>query len=145
MYCSTISYSFSQERKTNSVYFEFAGVAGNYSINYERIVGSITNWLYYSAGGGFSVWNNTVVNFPLHIKIIAGKKAHNLEAGIGAMPEFYFNKNGNDQSIMIYYDIGYRFQKPNGKIRLNFTVSPMYEPSIRWQTIAVGIGAGYVF
>jgi len=109
------------------------------------MLGDITSWVHYSGGGGISVSNNTVVNFPVHFLLLAGIKGHNIEIGPGLMPELYFNKNGNDQSLLLFYSIGYRYQKPSGKIRFNFTFSPMYDTSIKWQNTAVGIGFGYVF
>ncbi len=143
--CGAVSSTFAQQRRPNSIYVEMAGVAGNYSVNYDRILGNINHWLHYSAGGGCSVWNNTVVNFPLHILMMAGPKSHNLELGLGGLPELYFSHYGNDQSFLLFYSFGYRYQKPDGKIRMNITVSPMSQPSIKWNTTAVGIGAGYVF
>ena len=138
---------FAQETvKRNSIYAELGGPAGLYSLNFDRIVWAPLPWLKVAPGIGLSVYNNTVADFPIRISALLGPKSHHFELGLGAEPEFYWNKKYSSEYQTIYFGkIGYRYQQMQGGLQFQFAVTPMYYAGSDWNTGWFSLALGYAF
>ena len=113
---------FSQALFKQSVFFELGGNAYYYSINYER------QWAKGLAGRiGAAYAHNTFI-LPLTMGRIYGKAQHHFEFSAGAAvarkselarrPRYFIDITGF---------IGYRFQKPEGKLFFRAGFTPLWE------------------
>ena len=112
----------------NSIYLELSSESPVYSINYDRIFhkGKKIN---YSYKIGFSV-EPDAVSLPLGVNLITGKKTHHGEISLTIIPYLDHYKtflNADDQSdkyLFIIPGLGYRYQKPEGKLFFKLVAGP---------------------
>jgi hypothetical protein len=120
----------------NNLQLELGGHGFAYSLNYERIIVNLAKYKttiqlgasYYPPSIGFrDMW------FPICINELFSFDKHHLEAGLG----FVFNREaGRDLennptewfwSTLAAGRIGYRYQKPSGRLLLRIGFTPFYE------------------
>lgn len=143
--------------KHNSVYIELLGNGIAPSINYERITANMKVNVGVRVGFGFSPENEykALYTFPFEIVLVLfGSKKHHIEFGGGISyylevkkSEYYHDdEKHNDDSILIFPRIGYRFTGNKGLlIRVGY--SPVLElpalenfekPFSPWGGISIG-------
>jgi hypothetical protein len=118
-------FSQSEDIKKNSVYYEFLGIAGHYSFNYDRNI-YFSNYSGLTVGAGFSP---TFIDFdfspriPLHLNIFNQFKRHTIGCGIGFTPYLNLADNLEYIHVAIFGQIGYKYSilKDNYYIGLGFT------------------------
>jgi hypothetical protein len=134
------------DEKINAVYLEFLGPAGIYSINYDRILYRPHRWLAVSGSAGISVYNNTSIDLPIRVTLLAGPKSHKLEVGGGFEPEAYLNSRYNSEiQVIWFYKVGYRYQRPKGGPMFEFAINPLYYAKSNWKSGWVCLGLGWCF
>jgi hypothetical protein len=135
-----------KDEKINTVYLEFLGPAGMYSLNFDRILYRPNKWIAFAGGAGISIYNNTTFDLPVRASLLTGRRASRLEIGAGLEPEMYFNSRYNSEVQLIwFYKIGYRYQRPNGGIMFEFAINPLYYAKSHWQSTWVDLGLGWTF
>ena len=143
----------------NSIYLEVFGIAGLYSVNYDRII-KITERSLLAGRIGVSYYNDNnskteYLIFPLELTTLRRKnKRHHLEYGFGVVL-FLVDDSYSEQYafIMGSLRLGYRYQKPEGGLlfRIGFTpIIPIavLQPGSEFDQKIVpwgGISIGYSF
>jgi len=131
----------SQENKTRSPFnkmnvidLELLGPGGVYSINYERVlINGDKNKSTIRAGIGVI----TEIYFPVFYNHLFSFNKHHFELGIGTVliwdvPDVY------DMYVMGGLNIGYRFQKPDGKFMFKASYTPIIDLSyIEYQDVQI--------
>ena len=113
----------------NSVYVEFFGIAGQGSINYDRIMFNKGN---IELGGRIGLFmlnkSSFVITIPMGINCLIGRSEHHLEIGIGntVLGEF---ASGQSTPITLFGTgtIGYRYQERTGGLFLKIAYTPLTE------------------
>ena len=130
-----------------SIYLELAGSGGIGSINYEKQFAQHLK-TQYTWRAGFSLApidknNGTGLVFPLMINALLGKKAHQLELGIGQ--GITLTTKGHFFALGTAV-LGYRYQKPDKRwfYRVSYTPLISYLADFQYQHWA-GISVGYTF
>jgi hypothetical protein len=119
----------STELNRNIVYVEGATKGAVYSINYERSFkfGEKLAWSYRI--GGFV--GKDAIALPLGINAIAGKNIHHAEVSLVAIPyvdhyhSLWNGKNSADKYLYVTTTIGYRYQKPGGRLYFKVAGGPL--------------------
>ena len=108
----------------NAFYFEAAGLAYKWSINYDRVLSS-TDGSMLTARLGYGMYkderNNNISKIPLTINALFGRK-HFLEAGLGGV-----FANTTQNKFVPAADFGYRYQNPKGSIVVRVMITATYE------------------
>lgn len=135
---------------SNAVYFEAAGLAYKWSINYDRVLSSTDNSLL-TLRIGYGMFKDekgkSVSKVPMTVNVLIGKK-HFLEMGGGGV---YSNTTYN--SFVPAADFGYRYQNPKGGIVVRVLITATYEGEYypngreKFHTIEpyAGVSLGYNF
>lgn len=115
--------------KKNIVFFELGGKGPYYSINYERIFRQGQK-LTYSYRAGFSKVTDGI-SAPLALSVFTSPGKHHLEVSLGLTPyidkyrTFLYNVDLSDKYLYITSGIGYRYQKPGGKLYFATGFAPL--------------------
>ncbi len=120
----------------NSVQLELAGPAIFYSLNYERILANGNRFKtavqagisYYPPSTGMrDIW------IPIGVNEIYTMGSHHIEAGLGYMPVIEASRDENLEprywmwSNLLTARIGYRYQKPEGRLIIRAAFTPVLE------------------
>lgn len=109
---------------SNAFYFEAAGLATKWSINYDRVLSSTDNTLL-TARLGYGMFKDekgiSISKIPITLNALFGKK-HYLEIGGGGV---YSTTKQN--KFVPAADFGYRYQNPKGSIVVRVVVTITYE------------------
>ena len=143
-----------------SVYVEFLGNAGLYSINYERLVADNI-----AVRVGFGTWksddffasgSSRITTFPFMASYLVGKRNSKLEIGAG----FLFGKNSLDSSFGSENDgsstiidfiavFGYRLQNRRARRIFRIGVTPFFPIKGIYPDevalVSIGFGGGLMF
>ena len=123
----------------NILYFEVGGIAGFWSLNYEKIILNKENFKI-SGRIGISTYNikdytdsfNPDIIIPIAINGLYGK-THKIEIGIGqTISNIVQSKHSSslpyrNTKLHANFTIGYRYQKNNGGIIYRFGYMPIIE------------------
>jgi hypothetical protein len=144
---------FSQSTFKNGIFLELGGSGALYSINYER---QLPHGLV--ARLGFTYLPNQKIGFPITIGKVFWKRSHHLEIDAGVLvgnsPTTYNNKTVRATTILGTGFLGYRYQKPSGRMfyRAGFTFlySGLYREIVSWDDRNrfipwAGVSIGYRF
>jgi hypothetical protein len=132
--------------KRTSVYAELGGPAGLYSLNADHIIWEPLPWLKVAPGIGLSVFNNTVLDVPVRVSTLWGKRANFLELGLGAEAEWYGSYSSLPEFQTIYFaKFGYRYQANQGGMQLQLALTPLYYSSSDWYSGWFSLALGYAF
>lgn len=138
----------------NSVQFELFGHGMLYSLNYERI---LLNGEKFKTTGqvGFSYYppSTDILDFwfPISINELISFNQHHLEIGAGCAFIYNAFRDANDAVVFWQWDnyivgrIGYRYQKPDGRILWRVGFTPFYEPPNHEIHPSGGLSVGYSF
>lgn len=132
----------------NSIQLELLGSGSLYSLNYERILWNGKRWkTAVSAGLCYwmtPTWNGFVI--PIGISEMFSLKNHHIVFGLGASPNFVSNIDyGNSFEVFLSGRVGYRFQKPSGRMMYGIHYTPILMPETRFFVNWGGITIGYAF
>ena len=127
----------------NVAYVQLLGPAGMYSLNFERALPFKAGPVAFSAGAGASVYSNTVIDVPVMAHALLGTR-HQLEAGVGVEPEWFFGQGISDYQTILIGSLGYRFYFKSG-IMLGLAYMPMYEVRTKFSYPGLGLNAGFRF
>ena len=117
---SSDSFSDSETLRKNSIYASagFIPLWGAININYERMLINssekfLKSWWLRIGGGKWATWEIEGLHFVSTIAALTGSKNNHLElsAGITILNDNYENEN----SVYPAGNIGYRYQKPEGR------------------------------
>jgi hypothetical protein len=151
----------------NLVYLELGGNAILYSVNYEKIISSRTNWMF-TIRAGVGVFNDSynhkiAVNYfvPVMVNALLGKRKSKLEVGLGMSPlinlDFEGRKNpvGDVPFIKFYQTttIGYRYQPDKKGLLFKIAYTPyIYIDKFPYEIVESsiyrswgGVSIGYAF
>jgi hypothetical protein len=115
--------------RKNIVFLEAGGKGPVYSINYERIFRQGRK-LSYSYRIGFSILPEDI-SVPLAISAFTSPGRHHLEMSLGLTPDvhkyrtFLSGDNISDKYLYITPGIGYRYQKPGGRLMVSAGIAPL--------------------
>tara|TARA_B100000809_G_C14997676_1_gene480363 strand:+ start:84 stop:554 length:471 start_codon:yes stop_codon:yes gene_type:complete len=140
----------------NAVFYEFAGVGGAHTMNYERIfVGKKLVSFSARIGIGFSDLIdyyghfNPNMTIPALINMSIGKK-HKVEVGVGqalsSIPEVNTKTGDPDRGsyFSTVFNLGYRYQRPGKPFLFRVAYTPIIEFNEKF-THWVGVSIGYLF
>ena len=153
--------TFAQSRTTtkSSVYLEVGGVAGLWSLNYDRELWEINENFRLNGRAGLGMYSEfngagfPDVIIPISSMVILGKSTHRVEAGGGIT---YYNWTLRDalkldgfsrrSDLLGHLIIGYRFQKLEGGLMFRVAYTPIIinysnKPFEHW----AGGSIGYTF
>jgi hypothetical protein len=140
----------------STVYIELGGVAGIWSLNYDRTLWNLSpNFkLQGSAGCGLiSEFNGSGfpdVLLPVSVSILSGKKMHWLETGAGVTYFIWATRDPQSESgfsrkteLLKHVILGYRFQKEAGGLMFRVTYTPIfYSEGVyayeHWMGVSIG-------
>jgi hypothetical protein len=142
----------------NNAFLEFFGNGGNYSVNYERLVGER-----FGLRVGFAKWrfrdfsgrsDNSITTIPVMANFLIGKRKSKLELGTG----FLFGRqvgpavNGSAPFVNLTGVVGYRYQPYNPGFMFRIGATPFYafeEENYTFPTpgflMSFGLSVGYSF
>lgn len=136
----------------NTIYIEFLGNGGIYSLNYERRLGKR---IWGRAGASyFPAAYEGLATFPVGVSYLFGKHSKFFELGLGTTLFsagsddllFDFDENGGKQfSAGISATIGYRFQPPKNDLLFKVALVPAYIPLSSAFAVSAGLSLGYSF
>jgi len=123
--------AFSQS-KSNSLYLEFFGSGGLYSVNYDRLlteeVGIRVGFMYFEADWFVFFTDMEMFLIPITLNYLVGTGKHKFELGAGPVivfgsVGFWGSDPGSGSGVGWTGTIGYRYQQPNGGFlfRIGFT------------------------
>jgi len=126
-------WNYAQKQTTNlyNVFLEVGGIAGHYSVNFERHF-YFSKSVGMTIGAGFthgSIGYITSPRFPFRIKSFFEKKGHMVEAGAGLVPYNYPALGGYTDprffnNIRVLGIVGYKYDFPNSRFFLGATFNP---------------------
>ena len=91
---------------------------------------------------GFSALSG-VIDFPLMVNFITGQKNNHFEIGAGVLTELSIGLGGYFSTA---FDLGYRYQKPNGRFLFRIDYTPTVNPySFSRDFLRFGTSFGYCF
>jgi len=137
-YCSiSFGQQFEENNKSlnfkfkNSIEFELFGHGCFYSIDYERLIlnrekfktlGQLGLSIYPENTGVIPIW------IPISINQLISFNSHHIEAGVGQILVNDETPVGEDEyKLFGSFKIGYRYQKPNGRILLKAAFTPVID------------------
>ena len=139
----------------NSLQIDFGGQGLFYSLNYERVfinspkfktAAQIGVAYYPPATGVRDLW------IPIGLNEIIGKGKHHFEAGIGFTPIREASRDMENNPMEWYWTtvmsgrIGYRYQKPSGRLILRASFTPILELDAKPDFHPTGgVSIGYSF
>lgn len=134
VFFTSIAYAQTDSIKLRSVFIELGGIAGQYSINYDKIVYTKNNDGLI-LGVGFAPTLLIEFDFspriPIQAKWFRKINKHIIEAGIGIVPYVYydtnisFGRNLKDTELAILGQIGYKYLLPNRDLYLGIAFTPL--------------------
>lgn len=142
----------------NSVQLELAGPAIFYSLNYERIIVN-GNRFKTAVQAGFSYYPPSTgmrdIWIPIGVNEIFSMGSHHIEAGVGYMPVIEASRDEDLEprewmwSNLMTARIGYRYQKPDGRLIIRAAFTPVFElgsiPNGDYFHPLGGASVGYAF
>ena len=136
-----------EKPKQNSIYAEFGGPAGLYSLNIDQIAWEPFLWLKVALGIGLAVNNDIAIDVPVHLSLLAGRKSHYLELGTGIEPEYYrdIKYHTNDFQTIGFLKMGYRYQPARKGFTFQLALVPVTYFSNHWTKTWFSIALGYSF
>ncbi len=138
--------------KRNSLYLEMGGVAGFYSVNYDRILEQKKSGLT-SFSVGATYWGKidysdgrTNFGIPVSYNYLIGKNNHHLELGIGItflyykflFQNLYSKEEEKGIASSFLLKCGYRYQKPTGGMFYKVTFTPLLD-AVRYYKKVINI------
>ncbi|MFA6058014.1 MAG: hypothetical protein WC756_07435 [Taibaiella sp.] len=128
-------YSYEKFKYKNTAQIELMGLGAAYSLNYERNVVNLAHVkISFQLGAAYlppsTGWIN--LHFPVSINQLISFNRHHIELGIATM--FTFSEVRHDAPLRDYdfenflaVKIGYRYQKPNGRMQYKILFTPVIE------------------
>jgi len=133
------------DESRNTLYVEFLGNAGLYSLNYERVFATIAQRHRIGAriGVGLVPIDTLGVRFPLVIPVTVNYllgRQRRLETGIGVTPRIYFRPDWSaDVRFSPALTIGYRLQRFDNDFNFRIGFTPLFfEKFLPWFGLSLG-------
>ncbi len=131
---SSINFVLSQQKELvslarNTFYIDLSTKGAIYSVNYDRVFHE-SDKITYSYRIGFSITEEAIA-LPVGINLFTGKGNSHAEFSLTVMPymneykSFMSSNDLSDKYLYVIPAVGYRYQKPSGRLFLKVALSPM--------------------
>lgn len=141
-----------KEQVKNVLYLELAGIAGLYSINYER---RLNDQLWGRIGAGYFptlvLAKGDFITVPIGVSYLLGGHTSFFELGLGttfayAQGEMFFSSEEvKEFGVAINATIGHRLQPPDKNFFFKIAFTPLFNPTTGHFFPSGGLSLGYSF
>ena len=138
------------QQHPNSLYLEVGGSGGLYSLNYDRMftpnIGGRIGFSYFSfSSDNFFFPSVTMYMFPISLNYLAGEGSSKFELGAGVTivtgTADWFGVKGSGSAIAGIFNIGYRYQPPEGGFLFRIGLTPIVSSTgvHPWGGLSIGM------
>jgi hypothetical protein len=149
---SAINFPVNAQTHPNSIYLEFFGNGGLYSLNYDRLfsedIGARIGFMYFETEQFLFLTDIELFLIPITLNYLAGSENHKFELGIG--PVLVFGSAGifglesdSGSGVGGTATIGYRYQPKDGGFLFRIGFTPYWGFDEFYPT--GGLSLGYAF